>query len=158
TSGSTGRPKRVPIAHKNITASTKNIVATYDLAPKDVSLCVMPLFHVHGLVASTLSTFLSGGTVVVPNKFNPLSFWRTVRETGATWYSSVPTIHNMLLGRAGETRPEGAEQLRFIRSCSASLPPEMMAQMEKVFGAPVLEAYGMTEASHQMSSNPQPPS
>ena len=158
TSGSTGRPKRVPITHFNITASTKNIVATYDLSPKDVSLCVMPLFHVHGLVASTLSTLLSGGTVVVPNKFNALSFWRTVRDTGATWYSAVPTIHNLLLGRAGDQRPEGAEQLRFIRSCSASLPAEMMAQMEKVFGAPVLEAYGMTEASHQMSSNPQPPS
>src|SRR3954452_14455862 len=116
----------------------------------------MPLFHVHGLGASTLSTFLSGGTVVVPAKFNPLSFWRTVRETGATWYSAVPTIHNLLLSRASE-RPQGAEGLRFIRSCSASLPPEMMARMEQVFGVPVLEAYGMTEASHQMSSNPQPP-
>src|SRR5262249_11401481 len=102
-------------------------------------------------------TFLSGGTVVVPSKFNPLSFWRTVRDTGATWYSAVPTIHNLLLSRAGDTRPEGAEQLRFIRSCSAALPPEMMATMESVFGAPVLEAYGMTEASHQMASNPQPP-
>jgi acyl-CoA synthetase (AMP-forming)/AMP-acid ligase II len=157
TSGSTGRPKRVPIMHKNITASTMNIVATYTLSPKDVSLCVMPLFHVHGLVASTLATLLSGGTVVVPNKFNPLSFWRTVRDTGATWYSAVPTIHNLLLSRAGNDRPAGAEGLRFIRSCSASLPAEMMAQMESVFGVPVLEAYGMTEASHQMSSNPQPP-
>ena len=78
TSGSTGRPKRVPIRHRNITASTANIVEHYSLTPKDVSLCVMPLFHVHGLVASTLSTLLSGGTVAVPNKFNPLSFWRTV--------------------------------------------------------------------------------
>jgi acyl-CoA synthetase (AMP-forming)/AMP-acid ligase II len=157
TSGSTGRPKRVPIMHRNITASTRNIVATYDLKPTDVSLCVMPLFHVHGLVASTLSTFLSGGTVVVPNKFNPLSFWRTVRDSGSTWYSAVPTIHNMLLSRAGDQRPDGAGGLRFIRSCSAALPAEMMAKMEQVFGAPVLEAYGMTEASHQMASNPLPP-
>ena len=157
TSGSTGRPKRVPILHRNMAASTKNIVAHYSLSPDDVSLCVMPLFHVHGLVASTLSTLLSGGTVAIPNKFNPLSFWRTVRDTKATWYSAVPTIHNLLLSRAGEERPAGAEGLRFIRSCSASLPPEMMTQMERVFGAPVLEAYGMTEASHQMSSNPQPP-
>jgi acyl-CoA synthetase (AMP-forming)/AMP-acid ligase II len=157
TSGSTGRPKRVPITHRNIAASTQNIVAHYSLSPEDVSLCVMPLFHVHGLVASTLSTLLSGGTVVLPNKFNPLSFWRTVRETEATWYSAVPTIHNLLLSRAGEERPAGAEGLRFIRSCSASLPAEMMAQMERVFGVPVLEAYGMTEASHQMSSNPHPP-
>ena len=157
TSGSTGRPKRVPIMHGNMAASTHNIVATYGLAPKDVSLCVMPLFHVHGLVASTLSTLLSGGTVVVPGKFSPLSFWRTVRDTGATWYSAVPTIHNLLLARAGEDRPAGAEGLRFIRSCSAALPPEMMERMERVFGVPVLEAYGMTEASHQMSSNPVPP-
>jgi acyl-CoA synthetase (AMP-forming)/AMP-acid ligase II len=157
TSGSTGRPKRVPIMHRNMTASTRNIVAHYGLSAGDVSLCVMPLFHVHGLVASTLSTLLSAGTVVIPAKFNALSFWRTVRDTNATWYSAVPTIHNLLLSRAGEQRPAGAEGLRFIRSCSASLPAEMMAQMERVFGAPVLEAYGMTEASHQMSSNPQPP-
>jgi acyl-CoA synthetase (AMP-forming)/AMP-acid ligase II len=157
TSGSTGRPKRVPIRHRNIAASIRNIVAHYALSPADVSLCVMPLFHVHGLVASTLSTLQSGGTVVAPQKFNPLSFWRTVRDTGATWYSAVPTIHNLLLSRAGEERPAGAEGLRFIRSCSASLPPEMMERMERVFGAPVLEAYGMTEASHQMASNPLPP-
>ena len=157
TSGSTGRPKRVPILHRNLAASTRNIAAHYTLSPADVALCVMPLFHVHGLVASTLSTLLTGGTVVVPNKFNPLSFWRTVRDTGATWYSAVPTIHNLLLARAGGERPAGSEGLRFIRSCSAALPPEMMARMEQSFGAPVLEAYGMTEASHQMASNPQPP-
>jgi acyl-CoA synthetase (AMP-forming)/AMP-acid ligase II len=157
TSGSTGRPKRVPIMHRNMAASTRNIVAHYGLSSKDVSLCVMPLFHVHGLVASTLSTLSSGGLVVVPQKFSPLSFWRTVRDTGATWYSAVPTIHNLLLARAGEERPAGSEGLRFIRSCSASLPPEMMERMERVFGPPVLEAYGMTEASHQMASNPRPP-
>src|SRR5258707_9581563 len=140
TSGSTGRPKRVPILHRNLTASTANIVAHYSLTPQDVSLCVMPLFHVHGLVASTLSTLLSGGTVAVPNKFNPLSFWRTVRDTKATWYSAVPTIHNLLLSRAKERQT--CEGLRFIRSCSAALPPEMMAKMEDLFGAPVLEAYG----------------
>ncbi|HYL10527.1 MAG TPA: acyl--CoA ligase [Candidatus Acidoferrales bacterium] len=157
TSGSTGRPKRVPIRHSNLMASMRNIAHTYGLTPEDAALCAMPLFHVHGLLASTLSTFLSGGTVVVPGKFNPLSFWRTVRDYQVTWYSAVPTIHQILLARAGGTRPAGAERLRFIRSCSAPLPPEMMRSMETVFGAPVLEAYGMTEASHQMCSNPQPP-
>ncbi len=87
-----------------------------------------------------------------------MSFWRTVRDCGVTWYSAVPTIHSLLLSRAGNDRPAGAEGLRFIRSCSAALPPEMMAQMKSVFGVPVLEAYGMTEASHQMASNPLPPS
>jgi acyl-CoA synthetase (AMP-forming)/AMP-acid ligase II len=157
TSGSTGRPKRVPIKHKNLAASTRNIAATYTLTGKDVALCVMPLFHVHGLVASTISTLATGGTLVVPTKFNALSFWKTVRDNKVTWYSAVPTIHSMLLARAGDERPEGAETLRFIRSCSAALPADMMTKMETVFGAPVLEAYGMTEASHQMASNPEPP-
>jgi acyl-CoA synthetase (AMP-forming)/AMP-acid ligase II len=159
TSGSTGRPKRVPLLHRNLAVSAKNIVETYQLTPDDVSLCVMPLFHVHGLVASTLATLLSGGTVVVPTKFNALSFWRTVRDRGVTWYSAVPTIHQLLLARVGDNaeRPAGAENLRFIRSCSAPLSPEHMEKMENAFGAPVLEAYGMTEASHQMASNPLPP-
>jgi acyl-CoA synthetase (AMP-forming)/AMP-acid ligase II len=93
TSGSTGRPKRVPLTHANLTISAANIVRTYALTPDDVSLCVMPLFHVHGLVASTLATLASGGTIVVPGKFNPLSFWRVARDHRATWYSAVPTIH-----------------------------------------------------------------
>ena len=159
TSGSTGRPKRVPLGHSNLRISAGNVARTYALGPTDVSLCVMPLFHVHGLVASTLATLSTGGTVVVPSKFTPLSFWRIARDHGATWYSAVPTIHQLLLARADKSaRPAGAEKLRFIRSCSASLPPQVMHDLEQAFGAPVLEAYGMTEAAHQMCSNPLPPS
>jgi len=157
TSGSTGRPKRVPLRHRNLVASAHNVAASYALGPDDVTLCVMPLFHVHGLVASVLSTLLSAGAVVIPSRFNPLTFWRTVRDHRATWYSAVPTIHHLLLARAGAERPPGAESVRFIRSCSAPLPVEAGQRMEQVFGAPVLEAYGMTEASHQMASNPLPP-
>ena len=157
TSGTTGRPKRVPLRHRNLCVSAQNIAGSYNLGPGDVSLTVMPLFHVHGLMASTLSTLLTGGTVVIPQKFNPLSFWRIVREHRATWYSAVPASHRLLLHRAGKERPPGAEQLRFIRSCSAPLSPPTMHKMEATFGVPVLEAYGMTEASHQMSSNPLPP-
>jgi acyl-CoA synthetase (AMP-forming)/AMP-acid ligase II len=122
-------------------------------------MCVMPLFHVHGLVASTLATLATGGTIVVPAKFNPLSFWRVARDHAVTWYSAVPTMHQLLLARAAPAagKPAGAERLRFIRSCSASLPPQVMHDMEAAFGAPVLEAYGMTEAAHQMASNPLPP-
>jgi acyl-CoA synthetase (AMP-forming)/AMP-acid ligase II len=156
TSGSTGRPKRVPLKHRNIAVSCQNVAATYGLTANDVSLCVMPLFHIHGLVASTLSTFLTGGTVVVPNKFNPMSFWRTVREHGATWYSCVPTIHQLSVARLTE-KPEGIEKLRFVRSCSSALSPALMEKIEKLIQVPVLEAYGMTEASHQMCSNPLPP-
>ena len=159
TSGSTGRPKRVPLSHANLSISAGNVARSYALSPADVAMCVMPLFHVHGLVASTLATLSTGGTVVVPGKFNPLSFWRVAREHGVTWYSAVPTLHQLLLARANpaEGRPAGSEKLRFIRSCSASLPPQLMADLEAAFGAPVLEAYGMTEAAHQMATNPLPP-
>lgn len=158
TSGSTGRPKRVPLKHKNLTISARNVARGYALTDSDVSLCVMPLFHVHGLVASTLATLATGGTVVVPAKFNPMNFWQTAEAHGATWYSAVPTIHQLLLARVkpGQPKPAGAEKLRFIRSCSASLPPQVLHDLESAFGAPVLEAYGMTEAAHQMSSNPLP--
>ncbi len=158
TSGSTGRPKRVPLGHSNLRISAGNVARTYALGPTDVSMCVMPLFHVHGLVASTLATLSTGGTVVVPAKFTPLSFWRIARDYGATWYSAVPTIHQLLLARADRSAPPaGADRLRFIRSCSAPLPPQVMHDLEAAFGAPVLEAYGMTEAAHQMASNPLPP-
>jgi acyl-CoA synthetase (AMP-forming)/AMP-acid ligase II len=156
TSGSTGRPKRVPLKHKNLAVSCQNVMETYGLTAKDVSLCVMPLFHIHGLVASTLSSFLAGGTVVVPNKFNPMSFWRTVRDYGVTWYSCVPTIHQLSVARLN-AKPDGIEKLRFVRSCSSALSPALMEKIENVVQVPVLEAYGMTEASHQMCSNPLPP-
>src|SRR5581483_9813472 len=159
TSGSTGRPKRVPLRHSNLAVSVRNIATSYQLGPEDVSLCLMPLFHVHGLMASTMATLFTGGAVVVPSRFNPLGFWRIVRENNVTWYSAVPTIHHLILARksGASEKPAGAQTLRFVRSCSAALPPEMMRQMEDYFGVPVLEAYGMTEASHQMASNPLPP-
>jgi acyl-CoA synthetase (AMP-forming)/AMP-acid ligase II len=157
TSGTTSRPKMVPLRHRNLAASVANIVPWYRLTAEDVSLCVMPLFHVHGLVASTLSTFGSGGTVVVPPRFSPFEFGALVREHGVTWYSAVPTIHQMLAGRSARARPEGLESLRFARSCSSALAPDLMAELEGVLGVAVLEAYGMTEASHQMASNPLPP-
>jgi acyl-CoA synthetase (AMP-forming)/AMP-acid ligase II len=159
TSGSTARPKRVPLTHANLSISARNVARTYRLAQDDVSLCVMPLFHVHGLVASTLATLATGGTVVVPGKFSPLSFWRVAHDHRVTWYSAVPTLHQLLLARVepGSSRPQGAERLRFIRSGSASLAPQVMHDLEAAFGAPVLESYGMTEAAHQMASNPLPP-
>jgi acyl-CoA synthetase (AMP-forming)/AMP-acid ligase II len=156
TSGSTGRPKRVPLRHFNLAVSSANIANTYALSGEDVSLCIMPLFHIHGLIGSTMATLLSGGTVVVPSKFNALSFWRTVREHHVTWYSGVPTMHQLLLARAHH-KPAEAASLRFIRSCSAPLSPELIHKIEDLFGVPFVEAYGMTEAAHQMTSNPLPP-
>jgi acyl-CoA synthetase (AMP-forming)/AMP-acid ligase II len=157
TSGTTSRPKRVPLRHRNLLASVRNVVASYQLNPDDVSLCVMPLFHVHGLVASVLATLASGGTVVVLRQFTPMSFWPAARAATPTWFTASPTPHQLILMRGSNNRPPGTERLRFVRSCSAALPPPLMSQMEERFGVPVLEAYGMTEASHQMASNPLPP-
>ena len=156
TSGTTSRPKGVPLTHANLMSSLANISETYALTPADTSLIVMPLFHVHGLLGATLSTFYSGGTVVVPSRFSASSFWSDQEASGATWYSAVPTIHQILLQRADDDgAPRGS--FRFIRSCSSALAPAVFGQLEDRFDAPVLEAYGMTEAAHQMSSNPLPP-
>jgi acyl-CoA synthetase (AMP-forming)/AMP-acid ligase II len=158
TSGTTSRPKRVPLRHRNMAASAHNIVSTYNLGADDVSLCVMPLFHVHGIMASMLAALSSGGTVVCPPGFDGLQFWSWVAEFKPTWYSAVPTMHQMLLTRAERNKQiTAANRFRFIRSSSASLPPVVLEQLEASFGAPVLESYGMTEASHQMASNPLPP-
>ncbi len=159
TSGTTSRPKGVPLSHLNLLTSADNVAATYALTPEDVSLCVMPLFHVHGLVASTFATLRTGGAIVVPSRFSASAFWPIVKAHRATWYTAVPTIHQVLLARAEEDQAPapGTSGLRFIRSCSSSLAPATMAGLEARFGCPVLEAYGMTEASHQMASNPLPP-
>src|SRR4051794_14935550 len=156
TSGTTSRPKGVPLTHGNLMASIANIASTYQLTPLDRTLIAMPLFHVHGLIGATLSTLHTGGAVVIPAKFSASTFWPIAVKYGVTWYSAVPTIHQILLGRADQDNaPRGG--LRFIRSCSSALAPAVFHQMEERFGAPVLEAYGMTEASHQMASSPLPP-
>jgi acyl-CoA synthetase (AMP-forming)/AMP-acid ligase II len=156
TSGTTGRPKCVPLTHANIVWSSRNIAAHYALTSADRSLVVMPLFHGHGLIGSTLSTLASGGCVIVPPRFSASAFWGQFREHRATWYSAVPTIHQVLLARADS---DGAPYTgpRFIRSCSAALAPTILTRLEHRFGAPVVEAYGMTEAAHQVASNPLPP-
>lgn len=157
TSGTTSRPKGVPLTHGNLMASIRNIAAHFKLTPADTGLLVMPLFHVHGLIGATLSTFLAGGTLVVPARFSAGQFWPTAKAHGVTWYSAVPTIHQVLLSRAEADSAPQQSGFRFIRSCSAALAPATLAQLESRFGAPVLESYAMTEASHQMTSNPLPP-
>jgi acyl-CoA synthetase (AMP-forming)/AMP-acid ligase II len=156
TSGTTGRPKCVPLTHANVLWSAREIAAHYDLTSADCSLVVLPLFHGHGLIGATLSALASGGSVIVPPRFSASQFWKLFREHHATWYSAVPTIHQVLLERADR---DGAPHSgpRFIRSCSAPLAPTILTKLENRFGAPVIEAYGMTEAAHQVASNPLPP-
>ncbi|PBP21696.1 peroxisomal-coenzyme A synthetase [Diplocarpon rosae] len=154
TSGTTGRPKAVPLTHKNLTRTMENIKATYELSPTDRTMLVMPLFHVHGLLAGFLSPLYSGGSVIVPPKFSTTDFWEDFITHGANWYTAVPTIHQILLKNPS---PHPKPKIRFIRSCSSPLSPTVFHQLEEAYSAPVLEAYAMTEAAHQMTSNPLPP-
>jgi acyl-CoA synthetase (AMP-forming)/AMP-acid ligase II len=154
TSGTTGRPKAVPLTHRNLTRTMKNIKATYDLSPADRTMLVMPLFHVHGLLAGFLAPLYSSGSVIVPPKFSASEFWDDFITHKANWYTAVPTIHQILLKNPS---PNPKPKIRFIRSCSSPLSPTTFHQLEETYGAPVLEAYAMTEAAHQMTSNPLPP-
>lgn len=156
TSGTEGPPKIVPLTHTNVLRSARDIAVHYQLTPADRTLLVLPLFHGHGLVGAALATLASGGTVIMTPRFSASRFWESFRSHGATWYTAVPTIHQILLERADA---DGAPRTgpRFIRSCSAALAPVVAQQLEARFGAPVIEAYGLTEASHQVASNPLPP-
>ena len=158
TSGTTAKPKRVPLTHRNICASAENIRTALQLTPADRCLNVMPLFHIHGLIAAVVSSLSAGGTVVCPPAFHAAKFFEWMEEFQPTWYTAVPTIHQTILARASEYREiVERRRFRFIRSSSAALPPNVMSELERVFKTPVIEAYGMTEATHQMASNPLPP-
>ena len=117
-------------------------------------MLVMPLFHVHGLLCGLLTPLYTGGSMVVPTKFSATEFWGDFNTHKANWYTAVPTIHQILLKNPP---PSPKPSIRFIRSCSSPLSPTVFQQLEETYGAPVLEAYAMTEASHQMTSNPLPP-
>ena len=158
TSGTTSRPKIVPLRQRNLAASARNIAATLALTPQDRCLVIMPLFHIHGLIGALLSSLHAGASVHCPPGFNALKFFAWLDQAEATWYTAVPTMHQTILARADRNADVIARRkLRFIRSSSASLPPAVMKQLEETFGCPVIESYGMTEASHQMASNPLPP-
>ena len=164
TSGTTSRPKLVPLTHANVCASAQNIINTLALSENDRCLNVMPLFHIHGLIAAVLSSLFAGGSVVCASGFQTASFFQWLAAFRPTWYTAVPTMHQAILAHA-ENRINDDDHrhavintsLRFIRSSSASLPPQVMLALEDIFQSPVIEAYGMTEAAHQMTSNPLPP-
>ncbi len=158
TSGTTSRPKIVPLRQRNLTATAANIRNTLGLSAADRCLNIMPLFHIHGLMAGILASVGAGGCTWCSPGFNAMQVFGWLRESRPSWYTSVPTMHQLILTRAARNAEILAEtELRLIRSSSSSLPPTVMAELEDTFGAPVIESYGMTEAAHQMSSNPLPP-
>jgi acyl-CoA synthetase (AMP-forming)/AMP-acid ligase II len=158
TSGTTSRPKSVPLTQANLCASACNVRDTLQLGPADRGLNIMPLFHIHGLVAGLLSPLAGGGQVFCSPGFNALKFFGWMQEARPTWYTAVATMHQAIVARAGHHQELiAAHPLRFLRSSSAAIPPQVIAALEEAFGAPLIESYGMTEAAHQMASNPLPP-
>ncbi len=158
TSGTTSRPKMVPLTQRNLCVSACNIASWFALTPQDRCLNIMPLFHIHGLVGALLASLAAGASVVCTPGFSAARFFALLDEFAPTWYTAVPTMHQEILARAaGCGEIIARRRMRFIRSCSASLAPGLLEVLEKTFQAPVLESYGMTEAAHQMSSNPLPP-
>ncbi|OSC42156.1 FadD7 family fatty acid--CoA ligase [Mycobacterium decipiens] len=157
TGGTTGLPKMVPWTHANIASSVRAIITGYRLGPRDATVAVMPLYHGHGLIAALLATLASGGAVLLParGRFSAHTFADDMAAVGATWYTAVPTIHQILLERAG-AEPSAANRaaLRFVRSCSAPLTPEVALALQAEFSAPVVCAFGMTEATHQVATTP----
>ena len=155
TSGTTSRPKIVPLLQSNVAASAQNIAQSLALTPDDRCLNVMPLFHIHGLVAAVSATFAAGGSIYCTEGFNAMNFFTMMTQARPTWYTAVPTMHQAILSRATRNADVIADiPLRFLRSSSASLPAQVMEALNKTFNAPVIEAYGMTEAAHQMCCNP----
>ena len=158
TSGTTSRPKIVPLTNKNIFSSAENISKSLNLSESDHCLNIMPLFHIHGLIAILASSMKAGASVCASNGFNAIKFLDLAKSEKINWYSGVPTMHQTILLRARRNSEIAKElKLRLIRSSSASLPPAVFKDLNDVFNCPVIEAYGMTEATHQMTSNPLPP-
>jgi acyl-CoA synthetase (AMP-forming)/AMP-acid ligase II len=158
TSGTTSRPKIVPLSQRNVSASAAHIIAAIELTPADTCLNIMPLFHIHGLIAAVLSSLAAGAAVSCTPGFDAFRFFQWLAEVKPSWYTAVPTMHQAILTRAERNRDTiKATPLRLIRSSSASLPPQVMEALERAFDCPVIEGYGMTEAAHQMASNPLPP-
>ncbi|HXQ22447.1 MAG TPA: AMP-binding protein [Candidatus Acidoferrales bacterium] len=158
TSGTTSRPKMVPLSQRNLCASARHIRETLALTPQDRCLNIMPLFHIHGLMAGVLASLSAGASTVCTPGFAAFKFVSWTHAMRPTWYTAVPTMHQAIVDRA-ERRADfvRAQGLRFIRSSSAPLPRRVTAGLETVFGVPVIESYGMTEAAHQITSNPLPP-
>lgn len=150
TSGTTGKPKAVPLSHANLCHGARNVGQAYNLGPSDRGYLIQVLFHIHGIVAGLLAPLASGGSVVVPGKFDASAAWHDFVASGCSWLSGTPSALQILLHAPRAGRDLG---IRFLRSCSAPLLPSTFRELERVFGCPVLEAYAMTENAHQIATN-----
>lgn len=162
TSGTTGRPKGVVLSHKSVIAGGMNTATAHQLTKSDRALCVLQLYHINGEMVTVMGPLVSGSSVVMPNKFSLTEFWSLIDQWQCSWFSVVPTIIAYLLEQAERLEnpvslPGDRPKLRFGRSASAPLSPEMHRQFEQQFSVPIVETMGLSETAAQILSNPMPP-
>jgi amino acid adenylation domain-containing protein len=158
TAGTTAQPKAVPLTHASLCTSAYHTRVALALDRSDRCLNVMPLWHAHGLIGALLASLVVGASVVCTPGFSVQTFFPWLAEFRPTWYTAVPVIHQAVLEHtAFHHETVACCPLRFIRSGSAPLPPQVLAQLEHTFHTPVIEYYGMTEATSQITCNPLPP-
>jgi amino acid adenylation domain-containing protein len=155
TSGTTSRAKMVPLTHAAVCRSAFNAATSLALTPRDRLLNVLPLFHAHGLISALLTALSAGSGVVCTSGFDAAAFFGWLSDFKATWYTAVPAIHRALLLQAERQQPDLTRcSLRLIRSASSSLPTDVVEKLESLFGVPMIDTYGMTEAASQIAANP----
>jgi long-chain acyl-CoA synthetase len=158
TSGTTGTPKGVLLTHANLLHAARSMASWHSLTEADTVLSSLPIYHINGQVISTITPFVSGGSVVAPHAFSVSSWWNLAIQYQCTWINMVPTIIAYLINAAksGGTLPSRVElkSIRFGRSASAPLPPEHHREFEALFGITVIEGMGMTESASMVFCNP----
>ena len=155
TSGTTGKPKGVMLTHANLLAAGRFISTGHEIDGKDKGLCVLPIYHINGLCVTVMGTIASASTLIIPNKFSVNSFWKIISDFRCSWFSAVPTQFSYILNN--EEIPDDISSLRFARSASAPLSPDIHRKFEERFKVPIIETMGLTETGSQITTNPMPP-
>ena len=155
TSGTTGKPKGVMLSHVNLLAAGRFISTGHEIDGNDSGLCVLPIYHINGMCVTVMGTLVSASTLVIPHKFSINSFWKIIAKFKCSWFSAVPTQFSYILNN--EEIPEDISSLRFARSASAPLSPDIHKKFEERFNIPIIETMGLTETGSQITTNPMPP-